>query len=129
MVSPIAEAMTAATASGCEISVRCEPPRNVVTWARARRAMVSCQAGVMILSPVLMKNQEGIVFQAAVRDGVMTAAVDAPRWDAQSRTASARGRSFAKSSTNTGLRRYSSWAPGAYDGRGTVLYSFAGCPW
>jgi hypothetical protein len=79
VVSQIAEAMTAATASGCEISVRCEPPRNVVTRARARRAMASCEAGVMILSPVLIKNQDGIVFQAAVREGVMNAAVDAPR--------------------------------------------------
>src|SRR4051812_34862470 len=114
VVSQIAEAMTAATASGCEISVRCEPPRNVVTRARARRAMASCEAGVMIVSPVLTKNQDGIAFQAAVREGVMNAAVDAPRWDAQSRTASVRGRSLAKSSTNTALRRYSSWAPGAY---------------
>src|SRR3954471_14443107 len=120
--------MTAATASGCEISWRGEPPRNVVTRARARRAMASCEAGVMILSPVLTKNQDGIVFQAAVREGVMNAAVDAPRWEAQSRTASVRGRSFAKSSTNTFSRRYSSWAPGAYDGRGTVLYSVAGLP-
>jgi hypothetical protein len=71
VVSQIAEAMTAATATGCEIRVRCEPPRNVVTRARARRAMASCEAGVMILSPVLTKNQDGIVFQAAAREGVM----------------------------------------------------------
>ena len=79
VVSQIAEAMTAATASGCEISVRCEPPRNVVTRARARRAMASCEAGVMILSPVLTKNQDGVVFQADFREGVVNAAVDAPR--------------------------------------------------
>jgi len=41
--------------------------------------MASCEAGVMILSPVLTKNQDGIVFQAALRDWVMNAAVDAPR--------------------------------------------------
>ena len=41
--------------------------------------MARCEAGVMILSPVLMKNQEGIVFHAAVREGVMNAAVDAAR--------------------------------------------------
>src|SRR5258707_13726184 len=85
VVLQIAEAMTAATASGCEISVRCEPTRNVVTRARARRAMANCEAGVMILSPVLTKNQDGIVFQAAVREGVMNAAVDAPPLGAPSR--------------------------------------------
>jgi hypothetical protein len=79
VVSQIADAMTAATAPGCEISVKCEPPRNLVTRARARRAMATCEAGVMILSPVLTKNQDGIVFQAAFFEGVMNAAVDAPR--------------------------------------------------
>jgi hypothetical protein len=71
----------------------------------ARRAMASCEPGVMIVSPVLTENQGGIVFQAAVREGVMNAAVVAPRWDAQSRAASVRGRSLAKSLTNTALRR------------------------
>src|SRR3954470_12920322 len=118
--------MTPATASGCEISVRCEPPRNIVTCARARRAIASCEAGVMILSPVLTKNHDGIVFQAAVREGVMNAAVDAPRWDAQSRTASVRGRSLAKASASALSRRERSCAAGGYGGRGTVLYSVAG---
>ena len=53
----------------------------------------------MIWSPLLMKYQDGIVFQAACRDGVSNASVDALRCEAQSRVATARGRSLAKFST------------------------------
>jgi hypothetical protein len=69
----IADAMTAVTAFGCEIRVRCDPPWNRVMCEWARRAMASSEAAVMIWSPVLMKYQDGIVFQAAYRDGVLNA--------------------------------------------------------
>jgi hypothetical protein len=42
-------------------------------------AIASFEAGVMIWSPVLMKCQDGIVFQAAAFDGVLKAAMEAPR--------------------------------------------------
>ena len=57
--------MTWVTASGCEMSVRCEPPRNRVTRECARFAMAISELGVMIWSPLLMKYHEGIDFQAA----------------------------------------------------------------
>jgi hypothetical protein len=44
----IADAMTAVTALGCEISVRCDPPWNTVMCECARRAIASSEAGVMI---------------------------------------------------------------------------------
>ena len=75
----IADAMTAVTAFGCEMSVRCDPPRNRTMSEWARRAIASCDAAVMIWSPVLMKNQDGIVFQAAAFDGVLKTAEEAPR--------------------------------------------------
>jgi hypothetical protein len=39
-----------------------------------------------------MKYQDGMVFQAAACEGVLNAAVEAPRWDAHSLSASAVGR-------------------------------------
>jgi hypothetical protein len=44
----IAEAMTFVTASGCEISVRCEPPGKTVIRECARFAMAISELGVMI---------------------------------------------------------------------------------
>jgi hypothetical protein len=44
----IADAMTAVTASGWEISVRCDPPWKMVMWERARWAIESSEAAVMI---------------------------------------------------------------------------------
>jgi hypothetical protein len=74
----MADVMTAVTAFGCEIRVRCDPPWKTVMCEWARWAMASSEAGVMIWSPVLMKYQDGIVFQAAYLDGVLNAAVEAP---------------------------------------------------
>src|ERR1700744_4117195 len=88
--------MVAVTALGWEISVRWDPPSNMVIVEWARRAIMSSEAGVMIWSPVLMKYQDGIVFQAAVLDGVSKAAVEAPRWEAHRASACATGRSLAK---------------------------------
>ena len=75
----IAEAMTDVTASGCDISVRWEPPGNSVMCESARWAMDNSEDGVMISSPVLMKYQDGIVLHAAACDGVMNALVEAAR--------------------------------------------------
>ena len=44
----IADAITAVTASGCDISVRCDPPWNMVICERARWAIASSEAGVII---------------------------------------------------------------------------------
>ena len=44
----MADAMTAVTAFGCEISVRCDPPWNMVICECARWAIASSDAGVMI---------------------------------------------------------------------------------
>ena len=77
-----AEAMVAVTALGWEIRVRWEPPWKRVMCECARLAMASSEVGVMIWSPVLMKYQEGMVFHAAVLDGVLKAAWEAPRWEA-----------------------------------------------
>src|ERR1700757_958557 len=88
--------MTAVTALGWEIRVRCDPPWNMVMCECARRAIASSDWAVMIRSPVLMKYHDGIVFHAAAFDAVLKASVDAPRWDAHSRSASAVGRSLAK---------------------------------
>jgi hypothetical protein len=44
----IADAMTAVTASGWEISVRCDPPWNMVMCECARWAIASSEAAVMI---------------------------------------------------------------------------------
>jgi hypothetical protein len=57
--------MTAVTASGLEIRVRCDPPSNSVTVEWARAAMARSDVGVMIWSPVLMKYHDGMVFHAA----------------------------------------------------------------
>ena len=88
--------MTAVTALGCEIRVRCDPPWKMVICEWARYAIASSEAAVMIWSFELMKYQDGMVFHAACFDGVLKAAVEAPRWDAHSRSASPRGRSLAK---------------------------------
>jgi hypothetical protein len=48
-----ADAMTAVTAFGCEISVRCDPPWNSVMCECARWAIASSEAAVMIWSSVL----------------------------------------------------------------------------
>jgi hypothetical protein len=56
-----------------------------------------------------MKYQDGMVFHAAVFDGVPNAAVDAPRWDAHSRSASALERSLAKLRRKMFCFRYSWW--------------------
>lgn len=53
--------------------------------------MASSEVGVMIWSLVLMKHQDGTVFQAAVWDGVSKAAVEAPRCDAHSCSPSTAG--------------------------------------
>src|SRR5215469_13816666 len=44
----IAAAMTAVTAFGCDISVRCDPPWKMVMCECAWRAIASSEAGVMI---------------------------------------------------------------------------------
>lgn len=62
----------------------------------ARCAIFSSEASVTIWSPVLMKYQDGIVFHAAAVEGVVKAAVEAPRWDAHNNLARLRGRSPAK---------------------------------
>ena len=49
----IGDAMTAVTAFGCEIRVRCDPPWNRVMWECARWAIASSEAAVMIWSLVL----------------------------------------------------------------------------
>src|SRR5262245_1755831 len=92
----MADSMTLATGSGLEMSVRCEPPSNVVTFEPARRAIFISDAGVMIRSPVLMKNQEGMVFHAAYLEGVLRAAVEAARCEAQRSVACCTGRLLAK---------------------------------
>jgi hypothetical protein len=114
--------MTAVTAFGCEIRVRWDPPWNTVTCECARWAIASSEAAVMIWSSVLMKYQDGMVFQAANFDGVLNAAVDAPRWDAHSCSASARGRSLAKLLMKMFSFRYSSDAPA-----GVLPSGRAGC--
>ena len=81
---------------GCEIRVKCDPPWKRVMWEWARWAIASSEAAVMIWSPVLTKYQDGMVFPAAALDGVLNAAVEAPRWEAHSRLASGLGRSLAK---------------------------------
>ena len=48
-------------------------------WEWARWAIASSEAAVMIWSPVLTKYQDGMAFQAAAIDGVLNAAVEAPR--------------------------------------------------
>jgi hypothetical protein len=40
--------MTAVTASGCEIRVKCDPPWKRVMWEWARWAIASSEAAVMI---------------------------------------------------------------------------------
>src|SRR5258707_4826728 len=118
--------MTAVTAFGCEISVRCDPPWNMVMCECARWAIASSEAGVMIWSPVLMKYQDGIVFQAAAFDGVPKADVAAPRWDAHSLSASLRGRSWAKLWMKMFSFRYSSDAPVGAFGEAVVSNSCDG---
>src|SRR6266436_1708155 len=108
--------MTAVTASGCEIRVRCDPPWKTVMCECARWAIASSEAAVMIWSLVLTKYQDGIVFQAAASDGVSKAAVDAPRWDAHSRSASPLGRSLPKLWMKMFSFRYSSDAPAGAPG-------------
>src|SRR5260221_11714013 len=107
----MADTRTAVTAFGWEISVRCDPPWKTVTCACARWAIASSERGVMIWSPVLMKYQDGIVFHAAAFDGALKAAVQAPRWDAHSSFAWARGRALAKLRMKMFSFRYSSDAP------------------
>ena len=65
----------------------------------------------MIWSLVLMKYHDGMVFHAANFDGVLNAAVDAPRWDAHSLSASPLGRSLAKLWMKMFSFKYSSEAP------------------
>jgi len=108
--------MTAVTAFGWEISVRCDPPWNMVMCECARWAIASSEAAVMIWSPVLMKYQDGMVFQAAAFDGVLNAAVNAPRWDAHSLPASPRGRSLAKLRMKMIFFKYSTDAPAGAPG-------------
>ena len=76
----------------------------------ARWAIASSEAAVMIWSSVLMKYQDGMVCHAADFDGVLNAAVDAPRWDAHSLSASLLGRSLAKSWMKMFSFRYNSEA-------------------
>ena len=73
-----------------------------------------------------MKYQEGIVCQAAACDGVSNASVDAPRWDAHSRSASRLGRSLAKLWTKMFSFRYSSDAPAGAFGKLGLKKSWAG---
>src|ERR1700733_13131777 len=73
-----------------------------------------------------MKYHEGMAFQAAALDGVSNAAVDAPRWDAHSRSASAVGRSLAKLCTKMSSFRYNSDAPAGAPGYDVVKNSWAG---
>ena len=49
------------TATGCEMSVRCEPPGTSMMWEWARWAMASSDSGVMIWSFVPITYQDGIV--------------------------------------------------------------------
>ena len=65
----------------------------------------------MIWSPVLMKYHDGMVCQAAAFEGVSKAAVEAPRWEAHSVSASLTGRSLAKLRMKMLSLRYSSSAP------------------
>src|SRR5215467_16379337 len=76
-IEQMADPITDVTASGCDIKVRWEPPRNSVTFECARWAMNSSDDVVTIRSPVLMKYQDGIVLHAAAFDGVMNAPVEA----------------------------------------------------
>ena len=48
-----ADAMTAVTAFGCDISVRCDPPWNSVMCECARWAIATSEVAVMIWSLVL----------------------------------------------------------------------------
>src|ERR1700741_139268 len=73
-----------------------------------------------------MKYQEGMVFHAAAFDGVPKATVDAPRWEAQSRSASPLGRSLAKLWMKMFSFRYSSDAPAGAFGELGVKNSWAG---
>src|SRR5271165_4095015 len=73
-----------------------------------------------------MKYQDGIVFQAAAVDGVVKAAMDAPRWEAHRTLASACGRSLAKLWTKMLSLRYSSGAPEEEVGFAVVKNSSAG---
>ena len=62
----MAWSITAVTASGCEISVRCEPPSKIGhagVWPAPPWRF--SEVGVMIWSPLLMKYHDGIVFHAA----------------------------------------------------------------
>src|SRR5215475_12896904 len=92
----IAESITCVTASGCETSVRCEPPLNRVTCECARLAMLDSESGVMTWSPLLMKYQDGMSFHAAFLDGANNAPATAARWLAQARVARSGGRSLPK---------------------------------
>ena len=82
-------------------------------FAFARWAIDSSEVGVMIWSPLLMKYQDGIVFHAAARDGVVNAALEAARWVAHKRAAVFGGRSLPNEWTKTSSLRYRSLAPGA----------------
>src|SRR3954453_3007237 len=90
----MAASMTCVTASGCVTRVRCEPPLKRVVCECARWAMADSEFGVMTWSPLLMKYQEGMFFQAASLDGENSAAVEAGRWLAQARVARSGGRSL-----------------------------------
>src|SRR3954452_25585078 len=115
-----AAAITAVTTSGCEIKVRWDPPRNSVTFAWARWAMESSEAGVMMRSPVLTRYQEGIFRHAAAFVGVVKALVEAARWVAHRRRAVSRGRSEAKEPAKTSCLRYRSVTPRGASGEGTL---------
>ena len=84
------------TASGCETSVRCEPPLKRVICECARLAMADSESGVITWSPLLMKYQDGISFHAALLDGANNAAADAARWLPHARLASSGGWSLPK---------------------------------
>lgn len=84
------------TAIGREMSVRCEPPGTFMMCEWARRAIASCDSGVIIWSSIPMTYQDGIVFHAAAEDAVSNAAVAAGRCVAHSRRAVRAGRSEAK---------------------------------
>src|ERR1700722_4815755 len=91
-----------------------------------RRAMNSWIAGVIALSMVPSTYQLGIVFQAGVPDGVLTALKTTGAWVAASTAPSFAGSPLANACSKTDGLMYTKASPFLAPGNGTRLKTFAG---
>jgi hypothetical protein len=79
LVAAAASSISSASSSGREISDRCDALTSSMV-APARSAMSRCAAGVIVLSSVPRRYQEGITFQAVAVVGAPAAANEIGRW-------------------------------------------------